>query len=1283
MPFKNDEIFDGEQELRPIFKDGDTTYNPITGQGERIRGIDTRETGKVDIESGSYVSGEVGAQEQADLLQSITKENNLTERVQYEQSDATGTRTVIDWRNPETGQTLSGIALSSGASNLTNYSTDEQISQAIFGRLEKRKRELAGTPTELDTKVNNIRDLINSRERLVAKPLAINEAQLEANRNLNIFSPTQVQYRSSDRGLDNEANSYARSALTLAGTGLQEGMWGIWDLTADAFGAEDNAGQRNLNRIKLEASELPSMQGLNAFDEDGNWNLSGIKGYYDYIIGNSIISAPYMAISIASAMAAPATYGLSLGVPGLIYGGQTYSAQEEKNIPIALVSGAVQGALDLIGIKGGSKLATQLIGEGPNAKKAIKEIADSKFNGNVKEAEKFIASATTKELTRVSAFMKDQLADSFKAKYLASSVGKSVVKAAAAESITEALQEAVGYSAENWNRLGNLTEDDYNDLQNILLNSAVAGAFLGGTYGGVGQATQAVEIADYLHGRNKADLSKSSNDFKYQQDLINTKQSIDIESLIRESDNSNEQLANIISQGKKKDDRTKRQKLAQATGDLFRGSVFVGDFKFLSNKYGAKGVNTRKALALAGGNKIYFGDDLETHQQIVTANLSKFTGTDAQVLNLFPNERTLNDINEIMKDEKLNQALDDLTNIKDLSKKGSLKEVARERNISLPLKNPANQDSVLEYADSLDRADMLRAQYLGTPKEIGFSRKTKNLNRNKVKEDREGFTNLLINKLGFTALRANNVYRDIIELNEVQNVEDFGDSFLDLDYTAQEKLNIKNIMGKKEFEKYFESDIFANVQLNNTKTGSTAANKNYLGVNGSRPAYFIKRAVDNKELTPEEAAEIAEGYRSLLGRRAGTENRIENEYLLTAQNFMTTATTINSLTLAPVSGLLEVALSTKTLSTKDIFKTIVPFAQGAAIELYDTMNHAAAVASKGKIKRKDLTKLKKFKYSELKKKGQDLGYELQTQSASARLDAQGSAKQQQLLNSFFRYSQLNSVTNIARNLSIAASYDAIDNAFKDIESELNGTININSLEAREMITHLKGDIDSMLNIRSKMGPLTESDIKTYDTNMQRMQYNFVNDAVAHPTKTSRPNFYQNPKTALIFQFQGFIATFTSRILPQILKQPFNGTIINRVRGVRNIAFLLSMGFLVLHLKSLIKYGEIPDWLEDEEKFQLAVGASGLLGSAQRVVDIANPVYDNRSDNFFDSVIDFAVGDVPALGYTAKLGNVGYQTLFGETTGDATKAAIKAAPGLGPFTELANQAKISVNDIFGE
>jgi hypothetical protein len=170
---------------------------------------------------------------------------------------------------------------------------------------------------------------------------------------------------------------------------------------------------------------------------------------------------------------------------------------------------------------------------------------------------------------------------------------------------------------------------------------------------------------------------------------------------------------------------------------------------------------------------------------------------------------------------------------------------------------------------------------------------------------------------------------------------------------------------------------------------------------------------------------------------------------------------------------------------------------------------------------------------------------------------------------------------------------------------------------------------------------------------------------------------------MLFQFQGFIATFTSRILPQILKQPFNGTLDNRIKGVRNIAFLMSMGFMVLYLKSLIKYGEMPDWLEDEEKFQLAVSASGLLGSAQRIVDIANPVYDNRSDNFFDSVIDFAVGDVPALGYAAKVGNVGYQTLFGETPGDAAKAAFKAAPGLGPFTEKANQTKLAVNDIFGE
>jgi len=1282
MSFRNDDIFDGDQELRPIFKDGDTTYNPVTKQGERIRGIDTRETGKIDIVSGQYNPGEVGAQEQADLLQLLSKENGLTERVQYEEQDATGSRTVVDWRNPTTGQTLSGIALTSGISDLTNYSTTEQINQALFGRLERKKRELAGESTELDNKVYEIQNLIRSREKLTPKLLAIDEAQLEANKDLGIFSRTGVQYRSSDRELTNEASSYARSALALAGTGLQEGMWGIWDLTADAFGSEDNLGQRNLNRLKIEAQEMPSMQGLNAFDEEGNWTLEGIGGYYNYIIGNSIISAPYMGISIASALAAGPTMGASLSVPALLYAGQTYAGQDQQNIPVALVSGAVQGALDIIGIKGGTRLAAGLLAKGETKDAAIKEIADAKFKGNVEEAKKFIASATAKELGKVSKFMKDQLADSFKSKYIAANVAGATVRSGAAESITEALQEAVGYAGQNWDKLGNLTSEDYNELQNIMLNSAVAGGVLGATYGAAGQASQALNIADYLHGQSKANVASASNDYKYQQELIQNNQSIDIESIISESESSDSDLQSIIDNSSV-DNKGIRDKVFESVGNVFRGSLTVGDFQFYNNKYGSKGVNTRKALALAGGNKVYFGDGLETHQQLVTSNMAKFTGTDAEVLNIFPSAKNLDEINKIMQDPEVNSVLNKLTEIKDRSKRGSIKQVYRERNISFPAKYSLNEEAILDYADRLDQADTLRANYLEQPKTIGFSRNTKNLNKNKIREDREGFTNALQKELGFSARRANNVYRDLIELPEVQSAEDFGDSFLDLDYTSEEKLKVKNIMGLRAFENYFEQDMFANTQINNSRTGSLAANKNYLGQNGSRPAFFIKKAIAAGELSPNEGAEIAEAFRALMGRRAGTENRVENEYLLTAQNFMTTATTINSLTLAPVSGLLEVALATKTMSVKDIFKTIVPFSQGAAIELYDTMNHATAVATKGKVKRKDVTKLKKFKYNELKKKGQDLGYELQTQSATARLDAQGSARQQQLLNSFFRYSQLNSVTNIARNLALSASYDSIDSAFKNIESEISNTPTVESLQSREMIIHLGGDIDTMLKLRNKIGPMSEADTKTYDANMQRMQFNFVNDAVAHPTKTSRPNFYQNPKTAMLFQFQGFIATFTSRILPQILKQPFNGTLDNRIKGVRNIAFLMAMGFMVLYLKSLIKYGEMPDWLEDEEKFQLAVSASGLLGSAQRIVDIANPVYDNRSDNFFDSVIDFAVGDVPALGYAAKIGNVGYQTLFGETTGDAAKAAFKAAPGLGPFTEKANQTKLAVNDIFGE
>jgi hypothetical protein len=187
--------------------------------------------------------------------------------------------------------------------------------------------------------------------------------------------------------------------------------------------------------------------------------------------------------------------------------------------------------------------------------------------------------------------------------------------------------------------------------------------------------------------------------------------------------------------------------------------------------------------------------------------------------------------------------------------------------------------------------------------------------------------------------------------------------------------------------------------------------------------------------------------------------------------------------------------------------------------------------------------------------------------------------------------------------------------------------------------------------------------------MRLASFRFVNQAIAHPTKSNRPKFYQNPRTALFFQFQGFLSTFTSTILPKVYKNLLgaNTTLDVRLHTIGTIATLVALGFFSQFLRDLLKYGEETPYLDDWGQFRRAMGASGLMGTGERVVNTLFPLYDTKTDDWLEFALDEISGQAPVLGYGGKLTDATHSILMGES--NAPSRIQKAAPLTGPINQL--------------
>ena len=86
--------------------------------------------------------------------------------------------------------------------------------------------------------------------------------------------------------------------------------------------------------------------------------------------------------------------------------------------------------------------------------------------------------------------------------------------------------------------------------------------------------------------------------------------------------------------------------------------------------------------------------------------------------------------------------------------------------------------------------------------------------------------------------------------------------------------------------------------------------------------------------------------------------------------------------------------------------------------------------------------------------------------------------------------------------------------------------------------------------------------------------------------------------------------------------------------------MIAMGFASQYLKDLLKYGKSTPYLEGMEYFRRGFGASGLLGTGERVVDFVFPIYQERYSNPVSWAFGTISGESAALSKVIRAGELG-------------------------------------------
>lgn len=1141
------------------------------------------------------------------------------------------------------------------------------------------------------------------------KTVADTEAEYKAGKDLfgasyNIYDDSTVRFRNYDRTMDNEARSNFstgwESGWLSIGESLQEGI----SVLGDIIGSESlyHSGQAGADAIARQQGKLPEF----ANDIQDVDSLAALGGYFTGMMG---VALPYMlgiaggtvVGALSAAVGAPAALAATIGMAPAIwtYAGETYGnmkgTMDQKNAGVAMAGGVAMATLDRLGLKGIIKPSTMLREDGfKQAAKAFAKENNVSEEVALKAVRDAAGKVTIEAMESIGAYAQMQVAKGL----LAKQVGLKTIQGAGIESVTEGLQETIGYG---FGALGSEAEFDPEEYKHILTNALAGGAILGGPISGVSATTS--ELGGFK--RLKRDLTEVNDNSDYEGDTA--------EDILEEIDAVPNSEAVTVDRGDGQTGTVQseinwvtRANKEREKGDALDTSKWRGGLKTLGTtlkefpsrfvkRFGslhqddiinntAQGSVGRRAFAyitsVAGHAKDSFtqGLTLSDRKRILTSSLfAELDFIKAELdgaMGVGATGRNTNDSTKLfVKYLKARAAGEDIpTELKGME--AELKTI-REKIGGQHTNSNGLTDVLLKIVNNLEEGT---SEFKGTStkKKLGWFQESARLKVNEVAKDKNGFVKALVGK-GWTKSDAE-AFWDVVVHGptgyDPAKLKELGFKSFKSKSLQQNKDVLNSVFG--EDSKFLERDPFERLKINMQEQVNYAVDKKYLGEKGekiSKALMLIK-----EEMGDAWDPRIATHFMDNIDASRGDYRRMENRALEKWIGHITWFNSFAHLSLSAIASLPEAAIVLLNApKDQSIIESI-----GKGVK--DLVHHYKIVSSSGMSYITSKSGVSRDEYLQNFVDFYRYGYGSGKHGAIGQTgidDAvyKTSKFKEVLMKGFFLANGLKIYTDATRIARLAIANDAIFGDLEIIGSALDSDGNIDKganirksglfQDAFGRLRELNVDPDRAAkqyhDVVRNVGKgrtekeidaltpdemykmLIDADSKFLET-MDIARVSWVDNAIAHPDAMNRPLWYSNPHYRLFTQYNGFMSVFTAHILPKVWKKVKGADPTAKYNAVAIAATMIALGFLSQMMKDELKYGGKPGWITDKGYLQRGVTSSGLLGTPERLLETVSPIYKSGYKGPIDHAIDATEGFLgPSWKHGQNLGKIFLNHLEGK------------------------------------
>ena len=1141
------------------------------------------------------------------------------------------------------------------------------------------------------------------------------DAALDGNFDTRSLPFNAIDFSYDDRDMMGVARNQFAQSWNTGWKGMSTALAGFAELAGVGLGSEDleRWGATEVELAKEDLANAPILRNLDFRDVDGLWDG------WQYLTNNMAMSAPYLITLTAGHLLSPVTFGASIplayGSMVGVHSGNVWNDIEgpkgRKEAAGSLIAGTAMAVMDRLGMQGilaPSKLLTKT-----GRLQVAKELKRLNPGMTSKQALALINKESKSVIKGAIQGMGNFAADHVNRGSLVKDILKGAGRGAIMEGLTEAAQEGTGYIASKQMSEGGLEENfNPNEFSNLLASAAVAGSSLGASFGGAGSIVEAGDRYAMSKGLMLGRIDKLNPYDRISQELGKQGSTEDITRELKRK--------TFTTQGGRlgADYATK--------GAVQRGSLWdkiKNPTKYLPELYRAaattafrpellrRSAAARKLYALVGQplGRLYSGRDVGAMEQKHRADL----------LNQLNAQRIFKRFGMPDRVSSSNRISDMIRRF--VAAKGDRDALLNDQEVM------ENYDSILttinelqSYMDSdyelrnttylgqgSDRSDLIFENWLDTQ---GWDWK-------KVRDNRDAWLKWMRSikdsngKQAYSEAEIEEMY------NKISNNEDVTD-FSIVEGVAHVPGSVKGDATKKlssipGYEQFANTDILQNLINRADQTAKYAAYTEYFG-EGGKYLDQLYSEMKNEGLSDDEIAEVAYHTKNIIDAGTGNYKPIKNRKIANLQRAGAFYASTVGLPLAAFSSIPEfIMILWQGRGSSDVKRGIYS-ATGELVEIF-----------KGIVNMKQNPALKTQPNLPIYRQSvQDLinaglfpdDATVATRYGLGETDISKAWWQKQ----FFKFTGIAGITQLQRSIAAAAVAGFVSDRIKILlanETNLNAKVsftkwnaaekgspilnvktkrqpyNQDQLEVYRQLANLGMDVDEFIRIQKKYtntdknaegrtlydrlikmnpnDPEIAADMDFIQEQMETVTWYFVNDRVQNPQAYNRPLFFQDPHFQLFVQFNGFISTFTANIVPKLWNDYLkNGSPRMQYNTFALICVMTATAGASQWLKDYLKFGGSTPYLSNEQLVQRALMNSGILGTSERILNAAFPLYADRDEGIAGRIFGETVGGAPTarLGFTA--GKLIKEIGQGDYEG-SLRAGTKLIPGVAPVTPVRN------------